>query len=150
MGSRSTLAGMEVPVIGSDSVKWVEVSVPSSSASTAASLPFAPLTGDYASSTVIEDPLTYHIWYSFILCVCVFEKFPQLHLLCSRHSLYKLSLQNATGEFTGPFLVPSNYWRSPLKKSFPPLDSESLSQMRFLPLLLSARIRLICPLKYTS
>ncbi|KAG6727322.1 hypothetical protein I3842_02G124200 [Carya illinoinensis] len=66
MGGRSTLAGMEVPIIGSDSVKWVELSVPSSSSfssyGTAASPPFAPLTEDYASSSVIKDPPIYLIW----------------------------------------------------------------------------------------
>lgn len=57
---------MEVPIIGSDSVKWVEVSVPSSSSSAAiaASPPFplAPPTEDYASSSGVKDSPTHLIW----------------------------------------------------------------------------------------
>ncbi|KAK4566003.1 hypothetical protein RGQ29_002278 [Quercus rubra] len=64
------LAGMEVPIIGSDSVNWVELSVsPSSSTSTSTSTspPFAPLTvEDYSSSCSIiqhhHDSPTYLIW----------------------------------------------------------------------------------------
>lgn len=72
MGIGSTLAGMEVPIIGSDSVKWVEVSVPSSSSSAvSASPPFAPLTEDYASSYVVKDSPSHLIWYSLFRSVCV-------------------------------------------------------------------------------
>lgn len=77
MGSRS-LMGMEVPIIGSDSVKWVELSVPSSSSSAidtanagacaaADSFAFPPLTEDYSSCSIIGDPPTYFFWYLFLL-----------------------------------------------------------------------------------
>ncbi|KAE8022771.1 hypothetical protein FH972_008545 [Carpinus fangiana] len=64
MGIGSTLVGMEVPIIGSDSVKWVEVSVPSpsSSSAVAASPPSAPLTEDYASSSGVKDSSIHLIW----------------------------------------------------------------------------------------
>ncbi|KAL0012943.1 hypothetical protein SO802_000012 [Lithocarpus litseifolius] len=60
------LAGMEVPIIGSDSVNWVELFV-SPSSSTSTSPPFAPLTvEDYSSSCSIiqhhHDSPTYLIW----------------------------------------------------------------------------------------
>ncbi|GLT68099.1 hypothetical protein SLA2020_403590 [Shorea laevis] len=59
---------MEVPIIGSDSVKWVEVSVPSSSSSSSAAIaasppfPLAPPTEDYASSSGVKDSPTHLIW----------------------------------------------------------------------------------------
>ena len=65
------LAGREVPIIGSDSVNWVELFVsPSSSTSTSTSPPFAPLTvEDYSSSCSIiqhhHDSPTYLIWLVF-------------------------------------------------------------------------------------
>ncbi|KAF5180787.1 Nuclear pore complex protein [Thalictrum thalictroides] len=79
MGSR---VGMEVPIIGSDQLKWIEVSIPSSSSSSLPSLPpiaatytetdedssyssrntFAPFTEDCASCHIIGDPSTYLIW----------------------------------------------------------------------------------------
>ncbi|KAK7815662.1 nuclear pore complex protein nup160 [Quercus suber] len=60
------LAGMEVPIIGSDSVNWVELFV-SPSSSTSTSPPFAPLTvEDYSSSCSIiqhhHDSPAYLIW----------------------------------------------------------------------------------------
>lgn len=72
MGRRS-LMGMEVPIIASDSVKWVELSVLSSSscaidaaaAAAADSIAFAPLTEDYSSCSIIGDPPTYFFWYLF-------------------------------------------------------------------------------------
>ena len=65
------LAGMEVPIIGSDSVNWVELFV-SPSTSTSTSPPFAPLTvEDYSSSCSIiqhhHDSPTYLIWLVFFL-----------------------------------------------------------------------------------
>ncbi|BBH02752.1 SUPPRESSOR OF AUXIN RESISTANCE1 [Prunus dulcis] len=62
--------GMEVPVIGSDSLKWIEVSVPSSSSGPSDASAFAsadascvpPVTDDCASSIAIGDPPTYLIW----------------------------------------------------------------------------------------
>ncbi|THG12689.1 hypothetical protein TEA_026816 [Camellia sinensis var. sinensis] len=76
MGSRP-LVGTEVPIIGSDSVKWLEVSLPStsppSSAATAAdshTLPppslLSPQTVDAASCSIVGDPPTYLIWFSKI------------------------------------------------------------------------------------
>ncbi|KAM1120670.1 hypothetical protein ACFX19_002481 [Malus domestica] len=67
MGSRSTLAGMEVPIIGSDSLKWIGISAPPSDASTDADIPAAstcvpPLTDDIASSVAIGDPPVHLIW----------------------------------------------------------------------------------------
>ncbi|KAH7841494.1 hypothetical protein Vadar_030606 [Vaccinium darrowii] len=74
MGSKSLeLEGMEVPIIGSDSVKWLGVSVPSSSPpSTAAvtydtlALPPPPSSAlpsrDAASCSIIGDPPTYVFW----------------------------------------------------------------------------------------
>lgn len=63
--SRS-LVGMEVPFTGSDSVKWIEVTVPSAtpatSSSSSSSSPFAPLTEDAAACAIIGDPPTYLIW----------------------------------------------------------------------------------------
>ncbi|KAJ9153482.1 hypothetical protein P3X46_026915 [Hevea brasiliensis] len=66
MARRPTLAGMEVPIIGSDSVKWVELSVAvdgdSSTTYPTPSLPLAPITDDCASCSVIGDPPLYVIW----------------------------------------------------------------------------------------
>ncbi|XP_061369060.1 nuclear pore complex protein NUP160 [Gastrolobium bilobum] len=65
MGTRSTLVGKEVPIIGSDSVRWIELSVPSSSniAVDGGASPLAPLTtDDRASCFVIGDPPVYLIW----------------------------------------------------------------------------------------
>ncbi|XP_050381591.1 nuclear pore complex protein NUP160 isoform X2 [Argentina anserina] len=52
---------MEVPILGSDSLKWLEFPVPSSS-SNAASDTCAPLTHDCASSIAIGDPPAYLIY----------------------------------------------------------------------------------------
>ncbi|XP_059648344.1 nuclear pore complex protein NUP160 isoform X2 [Cornus florida] len=70
MGSK--LDGTEVPIIGSDSVKWLEVCVPSTpllpsptAADPTPALPppfFAPPTQDAASCSVIGNPPTYLIW----------------------------------------------------------------------------------------
>ena len=73
MASRCTLAGVEVPIIGSDSIKWIDLSLPSSSSSTAIAITdsdanldvhstCAPLTDDFASCSAIGDPPTYVIW----------------------------------------------------------------------------------------
>lgn len=74
MAGRPTLAGMEVPIFGSDSVKWVELSVAadgdSSTGYATASAPLAPLTEDCASCSVIGDPPLYVIWYvSFLFSI---------------------------------------------------------------------------------
>ncbi|XP_012074439.1 nuclear pore complex protein NUP160 isoform X1 [Jatropha curcas] len=64
MARRSTLAGMEVPITGSDSIKWVELSVADSETVTVSATPppVAPLTEDCASCSVIGDPPLYVIW----------------------------------------------------------------------------------------
>ncbi|XP_054791802.1 nuclear pore complex protein NUP160-like isoform X2 [Prosopis cineraria] len=67
MGSGSTLAGKEVPIISNDAVKWIELSVPSSpnSAATADDSGTAtpgPPNEDRASCFVIGSPSTYLIW----------------------------------------------------------------------------------------
>lgn len=71
MGSEVKLVGTEVPILGSDSVNWIELTVQSSTSpeaadSNAASArgPFAPPTEDCASCSLIGDPPTYVIWYS--------------------------------------------------------------------------------------
>lgn len=145
MGIGSTLAGMEVPIIGSDSVKWVEVSVPSSSSSSssavAASPPFAPLTEDYASSSGVKDSSIHLIWYSLFRSECCFCSFPNCISLRTSTGQLLLTPATATGKFTRPYLMPSNCLSSLLIKNFPWWDYESLSQSRSLPSLLSAKIR---------
>ncbi|GMN70652.1 hypothetical protein TIFTF001_039695 [Ficus carica] len=68
MGSRCTLVGVEVPIIGSDSVKWTELSLPPSSTAIAisdsdtnVSVPSicSPLSDDFASCSAIGDPPIY-------------------------------------------------------------------------------------------
>ncbi|CAJ1968562.1 unnamed protein product [Sphenostylis stenocarpa] len=63
MGTGSTLAGKEVPVIGSDTVRWIDLSVPSSpNIATINGAAAPPTTDDRASCLVIGDPPTYLIW----------------------------------------------------------------------------------------
>ncbi|XP_027365626.1 nuclear pore complex protein NUP160 [Abrus precatorius] len=63
MGTGSTLAGKEVPIIGSDAVRWIDLSVPSSSNIAAVDGGAAPPpTDDRASCFVIGDPPSYLIW----------------------------------------------------------------------------------------
>ena len=62
MGTTS-IVGMEVPYISSNSVKWVEASVPDMPGSVPNLRPVAPPTEDYASCAVIGTPPTYLIWY---------------------------------------------------------------------------------------
>ncbi|KMT07804.1 hypothetical protein BVRB_6g146170 [Beta vulgaris subsp. vulgaris] len=59
---RKSLVGMEVPFIGSDSVKWVEASVPDTFASASGLRSVAPPTEDCASCSIIGTPSTYLIW----------------------------------------------------------------------------------------
>ncbi|KAJ1392233.1 hypothetical protein SESBI_35975 [Sesbania bispinosa] len=54
MGSGWTLAGKEVPVIGSDAVRWLDLSVPSSS-NIAGAAPLAPATTDDRASCSFEN-----------------------------------------------------------------------------------------------
>ncbi|XP_062007631.1 nuclear pore complex protein NUP160 isoform X1 [Rosa rugosa] len=59
---------MEVPILGSDSLKWIEFPIPSSSSNAATATATAdadtcaPLTHDCASSIAIGDPPTHLIW----------------------------------------------------------------------------------------
>nr|GMD42356.1 nuclear pore complex protein NUP160 isoform X1 [Ipomoea batatas] len=64
MGSRSCLAGMEVPIIGSDAIKWIQLSVPSSASTPAEAAAVLPdhLNRDTASYAVFGNPPTYLIW----------------------------------------------------------------------------------------
>ncbi|KAI3923172.1 hypothetical protein MKW92_020270 [Papaver armeniacum] len=66
-----SMAGLEVPVIGSDAIKWFEIQIPSSSSSlaitgnTATSQQqhsFAPMTEDVSSYHIIGIPPAYIIW----------------------------------------------------------------------------------------
>ncbi|KAL3538416.1 hypothetical protein ACH5RR_001782 [Cinchona calisaya] len=87
MGGRSHLAGMEVPIIGSDSIKWFQASVPSSSVSSASSSA-ANLAKDFASCSVIGNPPTYLLWKTCksqpnvleILEICGDKEFPKIGL----------------------------------------------------------------------
>lgn len=75
---------MEVPILGSDSVKWIEVPIPSSFAATAdADIPSTctPLSRDCASSIAIGDPPTYLIWYFLtLLLISNFLHFPIVYI----------------------------------------------------------------------
>ncbi|XP_050215706.1 nuclear pore complex protein NUP160 isoform X2 [Mercurialis annua] len=64
MANRPMLAGMEVPITGTDSVKWLQLSVPDSHLSTfsATSPPLTYPARDCASCSVIGDPPVYVIW----------------------------------------------------------------------------------------
>ncbi|XP_057530266.1 nuclear pore complex protein NUP160 isoform X4 [Amaranthus tricolor] len=59
---RKSKVGMEVPFIGSDSIKWIEASVPDTYASASDSRSVAPPTKDFASCSMIGTPPTYFIW----------------------------------------------------------------------------------------
>ncbi|OIW01601.1 hypothetical protein TanjilG_08782 [Lupinus angustifolius] len=65
MGTRSTLAGKEVPITGSDAVRWIELSIPSSpnTAVDGGGAPLAPpTTDDRASCFVTDNPASYLLW----------------------------------------------------------------------------------------
>ncbi|KAI4300319.1 hypothetical protein L6164_033710 [Bauhinia variegata] len=95
MAIRSTLAGKEVPITSSDTVKWVELSLPSSNTVVAAaasvdSTPttLGPPTEDYASCFVTGNPSSYLIWRIHktqphtleLLELCPSKEFPRLGL----------------------------------------------------------------------
>lgn len=127
MESKS-LEGMEVPIIGSESVKWLEVSVPSSSSpSTAAvtngtlALPPPPSsalsTRDAASCSIIGDPPTYLFWRIHkddphaleIQELCGYKEFPKIGLriifpdaLCPFAFISKNETSGASGN---PYLL---------------------------------------------
>ncbi|KAD4179671.1 hypothetical protein E3N88_28262 [Mikania micrantha] len=87
MAARPSLAGMEVPIIGSDSVRWFNVSVPSTTTPPSPD-PFAPPTEDASSCCSIGDPPTYFIWRINKSCpnvmeiveFCSFAEFPRIGL----------------------------------------------------------------------
>ncbi|KAL2491059.1 SUPPRESSOR OF AUXIN RESISTANCE1 [Abeliophyllum distichum] len=64
MGSTSEwrVAGMEVPILGTDSIKWHQVSVSSSSSNSTTTTPSNSLAKDFASCCTVGDPPTYFIW----------------------------------------------------------------------------------------
>ncbi|XP_073150700.1 nuclear pore complex protein NUP160 isoform X2 [Henckelia pumila] len=55
------MAGMEVPILSTDSIEWVQVSIPSSSNSHP-STSQNPVAKDFASCCPIGDPPSYFIW----------------------------------------------------------------------------------------
>ncbi|KAK0591184.1 hypothetical protein LWI29_036588 [Acer saccharum] len=66
MESKWRLAGTEVPIIGSDSVKWIELSISSSSSCNDNDWSaVGPLTEDCASCSVVGDPYVWRIHKSF-------------------------------------------------------------------------------------
>ncbi|GMN31637.1 hypothetical protein TIFTF001_046533 [Ficus carica] len=97
MASRCTLAGVEVPIIGNDSVKWTELSLPPSSTAIAipdsdtnVSIPSicSPLSNDFTSCSAIGDPPIYVTWRIQkslpnaleLLVFCADKEFPRIGL----------------------------------------------------------------------
>lgn len=74
MTNRSVLAGVEVPIIGSDSIQWLQLTVTST---TPSQPPFAPPTEDAAACSVIGTPPSYLIWFEsvFFMFLCIFCDF---------------------------------------------------------------------------
>ncbi|KAL5715188.1 hypothetical protein ACHQM5_017047 [Ranunculus cassubicifolius] len=66
MVSSGSLMGMEVPITGSDQLKWLSVSVPCTSTTTDSTHhhhhPYAPLTEDSTFCHIIQHPTTYLTW----------------------------------------------------------------------------------------
>uniref|UniRef100_A0A2P2MJN9 Nuclear pore complex protein NUP160 isoform X3 n=1 Tax=Rhizophora mucronata TaxID=61149 RepID=A0A2P2MJN9_RHIMU len=62
MGSKSTLAGMEVPIIGMDTIKWIELSVAITNTAATSTCVTTRLSDDCASCSIIGDPPIYFIW----------------------------------------------------------------------------------------
>ncbi|KAI3709094.1 hypothetical protein L2E82_38852 [Cichorium intybus] len=120
MAARSSLAGTEVPIIGSDSVRWFNVAVPSTSTSTPpppSPEPFAPPTDDASSCCNIGEPPTYFIWridksYPNVLEIvqfCSFEEFPRIGLrieFTSALSPFALICKNELSSSSGnPYML---------------------------------------------
>lgn len=126
-----------MPILGSDSVKWIEVTIPSSFAATAdADIPSTctPLSHDCASSIAIGDPPTYLIWYFLILfLISNFLHFPILYIHFFGYIV--------PGESASFSLELSNYLSSVLTKNFQNSDCESLFLKCSLPLFFSAKMR---------
>ncbi|KAG9144646.1 hypothetical protein Leryth_020942 [Lithospermum erythrorhizon] len=61
---RACLGGVEVPIIGSDSIKWFTVSLSpfNNTSALTASASQLTFTRDYAASSLIGNPTTYFIW----------------------------------------------------------------------------------------
>ncbi|PIN25902.1 Nuclear pore complex, Nup160 component [Handroanthus impetiginosus] len=64
MGSSSgwRMAGMEVPLLSTDSIEWRQVSVPSTSSTSTANTLNHPLSKDFGSCCAIGNPPSYFIW----------------------------------------------------------------------------------------
>ncbi|XP_052192841.1 nuclear pore complex protein NUP160 isoform X2 [Diospyros lotus] len=122
MGSRSLLVGMEVPILGSDSVKWFEVSVPSpspplSAAANGSPSALPPPSADAASCAIIGDPPHYLIWRIQkdrpnaleINELCGYKEFPKIGLrIIFQDALYPFALicKDETSCASGnPYLV---------------------------------------------
>ena len=92
------VAGMEVPILGSDSIKWIDITVPSSlnhidngTGNVAAT--FAPPTVDSASATYFDgDTPFYLIW---LVCFLLYINSSTSSLLFLFFSYY---FHNPTGE----------------------------------------------------
>lgn len=121
MGTGSTLVGKEVPIIGSDAVRWIDLSVPSSAniAVGSGAAPLAPPTTDNrASCSAIGDPTTYLIWRIHkahpqsleLLEVSASKEFPRLGLrftfpeaLCPFAFICKNEISGSSSRF--PYLL---------------------------------------------
>ena len=78
------LAGKEVPIIGSDAINWIELSVPAPShIADAPAVDGGPTTvglssDDRASCFVIGDPSTYLIWFAFSLSFSLISSYASI------------------------------------------------------------------------
>ncbi|KAK3000661.1 hypothetical protein RJ639_020670, partial [Escallonia herrerae] len=117
MRARSSLAGIEVPVIGSDTVKWHQVAVPSTSAALPPPQPFAPSTEDAASCSIVGSPPTYFIWRTHkirprlleIVEFCAYKEFPRIGLRLEfpdSLSPFAVICENKTNNLSGnPYML---------------------------------------------
>lgn len=91
MTSRSSLTGIEVPIIGSDSIKWYNLSLPSTTTAPPPSSPqplLTPVTDDTSACCLVGDPTTYFVWrinknspnVLEIVEFCSFREFPRVGL----------------------------------------------------------------------
>ncbi|KAM3290886.1 nuclear pore complex protein isoform X2 [Capsicum chacoense] len=99
MGSGSCIAGMEVPITGSDSVKFVQLSLPcSTSTSTSAA---THLTRDVASCSIIGNPPSYFTWK-----ICRSQpNVLEIMEFCGHKEFPKIGLQIVFPEALFPFAV---------------------------------------------
>lgn len=134
MGTQWTLAGKEVPITGSDAVRWIDLSV--SSSSNVAVDGGAAISEDRASCSVIGDPPTYLIWSTPSPSPISSATFRKFHHFTNR-------VHFRAGEFTRHSLKLWNCLSSLLPKNFLAWDSDSVSPKRFTPSRLSAKTRLL-------